>query len=528
MGYVLPAPEDIAIGPLLERNARAKPAEPLIAFDDGTRWTRRDALEIAYGAAATLRAAGISQGDRVALLMNNSPDYLRSWWGTAVMGAVVVPVNVAYRGSMLEHQLRLSRPAAIIADSALADRLDQLDDVSHVPPVRLVPADLDRSGPPIVREQRIELWDLAALMLTSGTTGPSKLVAVPHLHLYLGGSHFSVAYGAGESDVYQIDLPLFHIGMMYQVAPCLSVGTRMFIRSGPRMSAYWESARECDATIGMIISTMVPYLLAQPPRPADRAHGVRMLLASPLPRDVAEFQQRFNIPHLHAAYGSTEMSAPIVGSPGDRLESGYCGRARPGFEVRLVDEHEIEVPVGEVGEVAVRPAQPWMVNAGYVDDPAATAHAWRQGWLHSGDAMRRDADGRYYFVDRIKDTVRRRGENISSFEVEAIISVYPGIAAAACVAYRDPLGVDDEVKVWLTTEPGSNVDPVQLLEFCADRLPHFMVPRYFEATDAMPMTPSGRVRKHLLRERGNGPRTWDREAHGLTVVRGGLERRLGS
>jgi crotonobetaine/carnitine-CoA ligase len=243
-----------------------------------------------------------------------------------------------------------------------------------------------------------------------------------------------------------------------------------------------------------------------------------------LPRDVTEFQERFNIPHLHAAFGSTEMSAPIVGSPGDRLESGYCGRARPGFEVRLVDEHDIEVPVGEVGEVAVRPDQPWMVNAGYVDDPAATAQAWRQGWLHSGDAMRRDAEGRYYFVDRIKDAVRRRGENVSSYEVEAVVALYPGVAATACVAYRGPDDVDDEVKVWLTCEPAAELDYGKLLEFCAERMPYFMVPRFFEVADEFPMTPSGRVRKHLLRDQGNSEQTWDREEHGLTVTRRGLER----
>jgi hypothetical protein len=178
----------------------------------------------------------------------------------------------------------------------------------------------------------------------------------------------------------------------------------------------------------MVLSTMVSFLLGQPTRSAEREHRVRLMLAAPLPKDSAEFMERFRVPALHAAYGSTEVSAPIVRHPDDELVSGYCGRVRAGFDVRLVDEHDREVPVGEVGEVLVRTDQPWMLTAGYVGNPDATAASWRNGWFHTGDAMRRDEAGRFYFVDRIKDAVRRRGENVSSYEVEVEVGAFPGVA----------------------------------------------------------------------------------------------------
>lgn len=520
--YQLPDAEDVVIPALLDRNARAWPDDDFVQFDDGTTWTRREALDATYGAAASLAAAGVRQGEHVALFLGNGADYLKSWWGAAALGAVVVPINVAYRGAILAHLLSLARPVTIVGEPSLLQRLDELDDQANVPTVRLTPGDLAQVAPAPELDRPIALWDTAALILTSGTTGPSKLSATSHLHLYLGGSHFTVDHHCDRRDVYLIDLPLFHIGMMYQIAPCLSTGTRLAIRSAPSLSAYWEVARDTGATVAMVLSTMVPFLLGQPARAAERQHGLRLLLAAPLPRDVDAFLERFNIAEMHAAYGSTEASAPLVRHPRDELTSGYCGRVREGFQVRLVDEHDVEVPVGQMGEVVVRTDQPWMLTSGYVANPEATVAAWRNGWYHTGDAMRRDDEGRFYFVDRIKDAVRRRGENISSFEVEAEVVAFPGVSEVACVPYRGPSDVEDEVKVWIVAEDGVDIEPERVLRFCVDRMPYFMVPRYYEVVGELPKTPSARVRKHLLRDRGNGPSTWDREAHGFQVTRNGL------
>ena len=303
---------------------------------------------------------------------------------------------------------------------------------------------------------------------------------------------------------------------------CLASRTRLAIRSMPAMSSYWATAKENKATIGFLLSAMVPFLLRQPESPADRQHSMRLMISSPLPDDVDAFRQRFGVDEVITAYGSTEVSGCLTRSPGQDIVRGYCGRVRPGYECRVVDEHDHEVAAGEIGELIVRTDEPWMLTSGYVGNPDATAQAWRNGWFHTGDLLRADADGNHFFVDRTKDALRRRGENISSAEVEAEVASHPTVAEVACVAH--PAEVDDDVKVFLVPAGGGSVDFPALLEYLIDRMPYFMVPRYFELVDALPKTATNKVQKHDLRARGNSDATWDREAHGYKVTRHGLAR----
>jgi carnitine-CoA ligase len=203
---------------------------------------------------------------------------------------------------------------------------------------------------------------------------------------------------------------------------------------------------------------------------------------------------------------------------------GSVGRVRRGYEVRLVDDHDVEVPPGEPGELIVRTARPWCLSSGYIDDPGETARAWRNGWFHTGDVLRADGDGNYFFHDRRKDTLRRRGENISSFEVERDVASHAAVAEAACVGVPSDGGVDDDVKVWIVPVEGAEVDLVALVEYLVERMPQFMVPRYYELTESLPKTPTLRVQKHILRQLGNSAATWDRDAAGLRVSRTGLTR----
>jgi crotonobetaine/carnitine-CoA ligase len=272
---------------------------------------------------------------------------------------------------------------------------------------------------------------------------------------------------------------------------------------------------------------MVSFVLAQPQRSSDREHRLRVVGANPLPPDPQAFMRRFGLEGLHVQYGSTEVPGSILAAPDDELVPGYCGRLQPGYDARLVDEHDMEVAPGTPGELILRHETPWVIAAEYLADPQATAAAWRNGWFHTGDLLKREADGRYFFVDRVKDSLRRRGENISSAEVEAQVLAFPGVKEAACVASREAGMADDEVKVWVVAEEGQAIDFGALLAFCAERMPYFMVPRFFETIDALPRTHIQRVRKMELRERGNGAATWDREAHGLRVTREGLARATG-
>jgi crotonobetaine/carnitine-CoA ligase len=520
--------DKVVIRDILERQAKAMPQEICVTFEDGSSWTRLATLHAACSAAHALRDAGVGQGDRIAILYQNGPEFIRAWWGSTMLGAVLVPIHTGYHGAMLEHLLRLARPAALVADPALMRVFDEVTDASIVPRLRLTGADLqsgDHSLPALDRP--IETWDTQVCLLTSGTTGPSKLAACTYRNVYVGGCNI-IAPLRGTGDRLLIDIPLFHGGAIRTAVACLSTGASMAIRSMPRVSNYWEVLKETGATMSMLVSSMVDMVLAQPPCPAEREHKVRAMSAVPLPRDIEGFKKRFGVERLYVVYGSTEVPGSLGAAPDDVLVDRYCGRQQPGYELRIVDENDLAVPDGQPGELIVRHAEPWVIAHEYINNPVATATAWRNGWFHTGDMLRCEPDGRFFYVDRAKDSLRRRGENISSTEVEAEVLTFPGVKEAACVACRLPSQSDDEVKVWIVPHEGQGIDWSALLRHCAARLPYFMVPRFFELADALPRTHNLRVRKLELRERGNGGVTWDREAHGFTVTRQGLGEKPGS
>ncbi len=519
-----PRAEDVLVAHRLRAGATDRPDEVMITFEDGATWTRREAFESGCGAAERLSAAGVRQGDVVAVVVGNGPEFLRAWFGIALLGATLLPVNPAYKGALLHRPFTLGGPAAIVAASdtlaSLAgEGVPAIDQATHIDV-----AGLDHRSPDAPEPGRpLALHDPAVLLMTSGTTGPSKLAVNSAWHMYLGGAWFVEAAGRGPEDVLLLDLPMFHGAALWFGTAAIVTGTRLVVRSAPALREYWEVAREHGVTMGLLLSTMVPFLLQQPPRPADREHQIRVMISTPLPKDLQAFKERFGLPEVRTGYGLTEAPGVVTGPESDAAPGPYCGRARAGYEVRLVDENDLEVPVGEPGQLIVRAEHPWMLAPEYVGDPAATAAAWRNGWFHTGDLLRQDAEGRFFFVDRVTDSMRRRGENISSVEVEAELRAYPGVKDAVCVPYREPDGVEDEVKAWIQPEPGVAIDFADLLRFAADRLSHFMVPRYFEAVDEFPLTVSMRVKKFELRARGNGPGCWDREAHGLRVTRKGVE-----
>jgi carnitine-CoA ligase len=521
--FRLPRPGDILVREALQRNAQRWPHEVFATFEDGTTWTRQQALEEACGSAAKLRSVGVSQGDRVAVMLHNGVGFFRAMLGTAMLGATLVPVNTAYRGFMLETVFHLSRPKAVIAEAGTLSLLSTTGreaaqaahvDVAQLASRSLLVPELDR--PPA-------LHDPVVLIMTSGTTGQSKLVVNSAIHTYLGGSWLICDHGRSREDVLLLDLPLFHAAAFWWASCAVANGTRIVVRRAPGMRNYWEVARDHDVTLALLLSTMVPFLLDQDVHEAERQHRIRLMTASPPPRDLSAFMDRFAIPEVRTAYGLTEVPAPITSYTDDVVADSYCGRERPGFECRLVDGDDVEVDVGETGQLVVRAAHPWMITPGYVDNPQATAAAWRNGWFHTGDLMRADAQGRFYFVDRLKEAIRRRGENISARELEGELRKFSGIADIACVPYREGSWVEDEVKAWIVVKDGATVEFEELLRFAVERLPYFMVPRFYETITTMPMTDSMRVKKAELRERGNGPHTWDRESHGFRLTRNGLQ-----
>ncbi|MGE3620565.1 MAG: AMP-binding protein, partial [Acidimicrobiia bacterium] len=259
------------------------------------------------------------------------------------------------------------------------------------------------------------------------------------------------------------------------------------------------------------------FLAAQPVSPLEKQHAVRSVLMAPVLDNVHAWQERFGIAEVWVMFNMTEVSSPLMRT-GPVVDPATCGRPRPGAEVRVVDENDIEVPPGQVGELIVRTDLPWEMNLGYYGMPEATQAAWRNGWFHTGDAFRRDADGNHYYIDRIKDCIRRRGENVSSFEVESEINTYDGVQESAVVAVPSEHG-EDEIKACIVARDGADIELPGLVAHLAERLPYFMVPRYYEVIPALPMTPTSKVKKADLRAAGRTSSTWDREAAGIKVSR---------
>lgn len=287
-----------------------------------------------------------------------------------------------------------------------------------------------------------------------------------------------------------------------------------------RLDSFWRTVKETNSTFTVLLGGMATLLAKAPASVDDRTYGLKHALVIPLSDDPTAFRERFGC-DVYTLFNMTEVSAPLVSERNPKTVGG-CGRPRQGIDARIVDQNDCEVAPGDVGELIVRADRPWSLAHGYHDEPAATARAWRNGWFHTGDAFRQDATGNFFFVDRMKDAIRRRGENISSFEVEAEVCNYPAVQEAAAVAVPSEHG-EDEVLVAVVAVPGKKLDPEHLIRYLIARMPHFMVPRYVRVVTALPKTPTQKVQKNLLRTEGVTPDAWDREAAGIRVRRTAFE-----
>ena len=356
-------------------------------------------------------------------------------------------------------------------------------------------------------------WDTQSIIYTSGTTGPSKGVMSSYLHLYTTGAVLPNLTG---DDRYMANLPLFHVGGTLPAHIMLAKGGSISIVESFNTETFWPTVRRTGTTYVVLLGVMAQFLAKQPPKPDDADNPLRTVMLVPFDFDQREFSKRFGL-HSFTVFNMSEISCPII-SEVDPTAIHSAGRPRAGVECRVVDENDCELSVGEIGELVVRADCPWTMNHGYYKNPEATARAWRNGWFHTGDGFRRDAAGNFYFVDRMKDAIRRRGENISSYEVEAEVLAHPAVNECAAIAVRSDVS-EDEVMVVVAPVPGQKVDPAALLEFLVPRMAHFMVPRFVRIVDELPKTPTQKVRKTVLRDDGITADTWDREAAGIRIRR---------
>ena len=528
----IPPKHECVLAYQLERWAAEKPDEIAFLFhaDDGQgeSWTWSQALDQTRRAAAAFIDLGVAKGDHVLSWQPNGPDAVRTWFGLNYLGAVYVPLNTAYKGSLLEHLVALSDATLIVCHADLVDRLTDVDiatltdivitggdaeapsGLTTHPGLILRAAGHELTAPP----SDVEPWDTQYIIFTSGTTGPSKAVLSSYLQSYSMGPEAQPYLD--DTDRILINLPLFHVGGTIFFVITLANGGSCYLDTHFKTDEFWATVRANNITSTCLLAAMIPFLLKLPDFDGERDHPLRRAVVVPWNEDGAAVAKRYGL-DVWTTFNMTEVSSPLM-SELDPGPPGTCGKPRPGVEARVVDENDCEVAPGDVGELIVRTDRPWAMNHGYYKNPEATAAAWRNGWFHTGDGFRYDEDGYFYFVDRIKDAIRRRGENISSFEVENEVTAHPDVAEAAAVAVPSELG-EDEVMIVVAPVASTTIDPVELFGFLEPRMAHFMLPRYIRIVDELPKTPTQKVQKHLLKSASVTPDTWDREAAGITVRR---------
>lgn len=477
------------------------------------------ARDRAAAQAGRLAASGIGPGYRVALMCANRIEFLEMLYGCFWLGAIVVPINTALRGAQLAHAIRLSTPCVLVLDGALVGHLGALAALAGTFDVLAldgasIPAGFSafkaaqRSSP--LAHQPFEPGHPGAILFTSGTTGPSKGALCPMAQFYWWAQYQTAAMGVTADSVLYNPLPLFHINALNSATQSLLTGARCVIGERFSASRFWQEATQAGATHSAIIGAMADILLAQPDGPWDRAHAIRTVLASSVRADTwAALSGRFGIPRRVGGYGSTETNLVFNSDNGWEMQ-GNMGFVAEGFEAQVVDDQDNPVPDDSAGELVVRSKLPFAFALGYWGMPEATVSAWRNLWFHTGDRVVRDRTGRFRFVGRLKESIRRRGENISAWEVEQALLGHPAVAEAAVYGIDAELG-DEEVMATLVIRPGATLNPDELISFLEPRLARFAIPRFIDTTDSLPLTDTGKIRRGELKERGITPTTWDRE-----------------
>ncbi|HEX4410294.1 MAG TPA: ATP-dependent acyl-CoA ligase [Xanthobacteraceae bacterium] len=513
-------PSERTLPAMLQKRAQRYGERLLVKAGDATL-SFAQAPDFAARFAGTLAEAGIRPGDRVALMCSNRIEFVECFTGCAWLGAIAVPINIAARGPQLQHILNNSGARLLIIETELLNALDHVD-TSALPLERIwligqptktvfdriaVNAIPSRAAP--VPPGATDPAQLLAILYTSGTTGPSKGVCCPQAQYFWWGINGIRNLEIREGDVLCTTLPLFHSNALGTFYKAILSGSTLIAE--PRFSAsqFWQNLIDRRATATYVLGAMVPILLSREPSPQEKQHSVRCGLGPGVPANLhIAFTERTGI-RLIDGYGSTETNF-VIGSTTAEQRPGSMGTVGEGYHARVLDRNGEEARPGEPGELALRSDEMLAFATGYFAMPDKTAESFRDGWFYSGDRVIREADGQFRFVDRLKDAIRRRGENISSFEVEQVLLSHPDVGTAAVFPVASELA-EDEVMAAIVRRPGSTLSEIALSEFCRPRLARFAVPRFIEFVDALPMTENGKVQKYKLRDRGITSGTWDHD-----------------
>ena len=525
------------IGGLLRARAAVNPEARLLVTQERS-YSYREMDDQADRVGRALLSLGCGKGDAVSIMVRNRPEYLMAWFGIARAGLVQVPVNPDFKGEFLAYQMEHCEAAVMLVEPAMLPQLLTAPDAFRVVRALVftspaVPDGVARLGVPTVLGwdafvalgggdaafPEVAAGDTATIMYTSGTTGRSKGVVTPHLHNLMQGYEASQALRIGSRDVLYTCLPMFHGNAQWAtVLNAMHAGAAVALGARFSVSGFWDEVRRFEATQFNAIGSMLYMLDGQPASPRDREHRVGTVFAVPIPPEIFfRFEQRFGV-HLIEGYGLTETKN-VAYNPYHARRPGSFGKPTPTSILTILGPGNEELPPGRLGEIAYRPKVPDILCRGYFKNPEATLAATADLWWHTGDLGYRDGDGYFYFADRAKDAIRRRGENIASFEVERVILLHPAVLDVAAVAVASHV-IEDEVMAVVVAKPGQSIEPAELFAFCDARMPYFAVPRFIRFVADLPRTPNDKIRKVELREAGVTPDTWDSEAAGLKPTRG--------
>ncbi len=520
--YDLPL-EQRHIGRFLRLRAVEDGARSYLTFGAST-YTFAETEKRCRDLARGLFQRGIKEGSRVLFLLPNCAEFVFTWYACSLLGATIVPLNTNLKGFLLEAQVEDAQAEAVIVKDEWLPALDSMraefkrlipwlavvGDTSGAEQIvergRVVPFDTlyvtEGADPEVPADYR----RIQMISYTSGTTGPSKGVMLPDALTFTSACTFMRLSGMTRDDILYSPLPLFHgLSSRMCALPALVLGAHAVIDERFSASRYWERAAQCKATLGYVVHAIVPLIKAQPPGVFDRAHRVRAIFNAA--HDL-EFEARFGVRTLEA-FAMTETSY-LLYNPYPQRVPGSTGRAHEDWDIELVDDNDVPVPVGQSGELVARPRKPYLIMQGYHNKPQATLDAWRNLWFHTGDMLWRDTDGNYFYIDRKKERIRRRGENVSSSEVERGVSVHPAIAECVVIARAAGAGEDD-IRLVAVLKNGAVLAPAELFSWLRERLPKFMLPRYIEFVNVLPRTGTNKVEKSRLVQQGLGAGAWDAE-----------------
>ena len=522
------------LGRCLRRQAEKVPDTDFIVWDDAHYGYGR-VNELANAYARGFRELGIGPGDTVSFMMETCPEYVWATLALNKLGAIWVPTNVDYKGQWLRESFEDGGAKLLVADAGLLPRVAELgalpfesilvrgDAAGQDAGVPLAPLEqLEQAPGEEPDDAELSYGDTAAILWTSGTTGRSKGVMQSHNVWIRAAVNGAISAGLREGEVIYNCLP------MYQSAAWVANVYRALVTGvpcamDPRFSAsdFWNRTRHYGATMVFTLGAMHMFLWNAPERDDDADNPVRSAGMVPMPEDlIPRFKARFGIEQISQGYGQSEVMSLLSRKPEVAYKPNSLGESADGIEVKLLDDDDFEVPAGETGEFCIRPLEPHAIFKGYWHNAEATVRSWRNLWYHTGDLGRRDEDGEFFFVDRKADFIRFGGRNISSFAVEAAAGAHP--AVLQCAAHgvtSQELASEAELKLCVVFKPGESVKEEEIARFINDTAPFFFVPRYIEIMESLPQTPTGRVQKFKLRERGVTPETWDRRAVGFEVRR---------